>query len=79
MTLEDFNLLDENRQIDLIINSVCIGGRDAEAFKILLFQVKNFYVEVFFNKNERYITKFIAFDGTDKLEPYLEKMQLELS
>jgi len=79
MTLEDFNLLDENRQIDLIINSVCIGGRDLDSFKILLFQVKNFYVEVFFNKIERYITKFIAFDGTDKLEPYLEKMQLELS
>ena len=78
MTLDDFNLLDEIAQIDLIINSVCVGGRDAGVFKILLFQVHHFYVEVFFHKHQRYITKFVAFEGTDKLEPYLEKMQLEI-
>ncbi|MBA2498126.1 MAG: hypothetical protein H0V30_00200 [Chitinophagaceae bacterium] len=74
MTLEDFNFLDEINQIDLIISSVCIGGRDSGIFKVLLFHVQNFYVEVFFNKQERYITKFVAFDGTDRLEPYLEKL-----
>lgn len=78
MTLDDFNLLDEIAQIDLIINSVCVGGRDSGVYKVLLFHVHHFYVEVFFHKHERYITKFFAFEGTDKLEPYLEKMQLEI-
>jgi hypothetical protein len=74
MTLEHFQLLDELEQIDQIISGVCIGGRDAGIYKILLFQVSNFYVEVYFNKHERYITRFAAFDDMDKLEPYLSKM-----
>lgn len=78
MTLDDFNLLDEIDQIDLIINSVCVGGRDEGVYKVLLFQVLHFYVEVFFHKHQRYITKFLAFENTDDLEPYLQKMQLEL-
>lgn len=76
MTLEDFQVLDEIAQIDQIISGVCIGGRDAGVYKILLFQISNFYVEVYFHKHERYITRFSAFDNTEKLEPYLSKMSL---
>ena len=76
MTLDEFQVLDELSQIDHIITGVCIGGRDAGVYKILLFQVSHFYVEVFFNKHERYITRFAAFENTDKLEPYLSKMSL---
>jgi hypothetical protein len=79
MTLDQFQLLDELDQIDQIIAGVCISGRDAGIYKILLFQVSNFYVEIYFHKHERYITRFAAFESTDKLEPYLSRMSIEFT
>lgn len=76
MTLYEFNLLDEMEQAEILWNAPCIDGREDAEHKILLYQVDRFYVEVYYHKEYNVIRKFMSFESTDQLEPYLQKIDL---
>ena len=75
MTLDQFNLLDDEQQAVLICKGVCIAGRDENGLKVLLFQLGCFYVEVYYHPSKRLIVKYKAIEHADK---YLKEFDLAL-
>jgi len=53
------------------LHGVFLMKRRARNTYAYLFQVDNFYVEVFFNENTGNILQIKPFDNTTQLEPYL--------
>ena len=76
MNIQEFTKLDYTGRMEATCKATCVAGRDENVFKVLLYQLNDFYVEVYYNKLYNYITEFVAFDSTDKLDPYLERIQL---
>ncbi|GAC1426589.1 MAG: hypothetical protein NVS9B7_10190 [Flavisolibacter sp.] len=73
----DFLQLEENEQIELLwYNGEHIATRKDGEFMMLLYQVEAFYVEVHYQTKERKITKYLCFECTDLLEPYLKIIDL---
>lgn len=77
MTLQRFVQLDYPGQMEATMEATCIGGRDENKFKVLLYQLNNFYIEVYYHKKHSHISDFVAFDSVEMLEPYLEQIKLE--
>jgi len=76
MTNYMFNLLNDDAKANAVWNGVCIGSRKDDDHNILLFQVDNFYVEVFYQREKNEITNFRSFTSTDQLELYLSKIDI---
>jgi hypothetical protein len=76
MNIKDFLALDYTGQMEATSNGICVAGRDENFFKVLLYQLNDFYIEVYYHKFYNYISEFIAFDSTDKLDPYLKRISL---
>lgn len=78
MTLFDFQLLPDADKIDLLYNQgVYLGKRKQNDVTILLFQVEGFYVEVFYKKYRKYVSRIYCFGSTSLLDPYLEQIDVE--
>jgi hypothetical protein len=78
MTLYDYNLLTEKKQLDLLYeNGVFIGKQKKMDQTIVLFQLDGFYVEVFYKKYRYFISKIRCFTSTDRLAPYLVQIDVE--
>ncbi len=79
MILYHFNSLDEKMQAEAIWeHGVHIADRIEGAFKLILYQIESFYVEVWYNPAENSILKFRSFSSTTPLEPYLEKIDIPI-
>ncbi len=77
MTLQHFTTLSKHKQYrNLIVNAVCVADRCTDDACVLLFQVKGFYVEVFFTKDGDEILSSRNFENTDDLQPYLEQIDI---
>jgi hypothetical protein len=79
MTLEQFNLSDDNEQTLALCNGVCVAGRDEGEYKVLLYQLKRFYVEVFYHPGKKLITQYRGFEELDFADKYLQKINLALA
>ena len=73
MTFPQFMALNEIQQALTVLEGRLIGQRQDSHFKILLYQLDSFYVEVFCN-NQNSIEKLKPFTDTDQLEPYLDRI-----
>jgi hypothetical protein len=79
MTLPQFNTLKNNEQLHhVLIQGACIGERATDEHLVLLFQLRKFYVEVFFTPDCDEIIDSKSFDDLDELQPYLEKVSIHL-
>ena len=77
MTMFDFLLLPENEQLDILYSEgVYLSKRIAETIPVVLYQIEDFYVEVFYKEYRRYIQRIRCFKSTSLLDPYLEQIQL---
>ncbi|HEY0039138.1 MAG TPA: hypothetical protein VGB71_00675 [Flavisolibacter sp.] len=76
MNIQEFKQLDYTGRMEATAQAICVAGRDENIFKVLLYQLNDFYVEVYYNKLYNYISEFVAFDSADKLDPYLDRIQL---
>lgn len=74
MTLNQFNLLSEERQALEICKGVCVAGRDEADLKVLLFQLGSFYVEIFYHPRRQLITHYKAIEHADC---YLQELQAD--
>lgn len=72
MTLCEFNLLDETHQTHAIWSGVRVAKRHDEEHEIVLFQIDDFFVEVFFNMTYDVIRKIEAVENIDQLLLYLK-------
>jgi len=53
-----------------------LSERSEDDLFVALYQVYDFYVEVYLRFSSRAIVKFISFDSDVRLEPYLSRIQL---
>ena len=78
MTMYDFQLLQEQEQIDLLYkNGMFIGKRKEGCCIILLYQYESFYVEVVYRKYRRHVKQLHCSDSTELLDPYLEQIDVK--
>ena len=72
MGLYQFNLLSENERAALLWESgVYLDTRTADGYRVNLYALGAFYVEVFYNPATNQLEKFRSFASTNQLEPYL--------
>ena len=77
MTLSQFNKLKiEEQQKAVLINGVFLGERKDPPLRMMLYDMENFYVEVFFLTRYNKVAWFNGFQSTKKLEPYLQKIDV---
>lgn len=79
MTVEVYNQLDYDCKIIALKEAVCIAERQQEDFTIFLYQLNNFYIEVFQHKMHWCYCSIRCFDEWEKLDPYLEDINVDLS
>ena len=78
MKLSDFILLDEEeKKLAVLHAGVLIGKRKNTGSVAFLFQVENFYVEAFFNAQNKGIEEFRMFEQSVLLDPYLETIPID--
>jgi hypothetical protein len=77
MLLHQFNRLSKSKKYQyLLFNGACVSDRNTEAEDILLFQLKDYYVEIFFKRHTDRISKVKCFMDTSELDPYLEEINI---
>ncbi|MFL5742508.1 MAG: hypothetical protein ACJ75B_19955 [Flavisolibacter sp.] len=77
MNFYDFLQLQETEQVEVLwYNGEQIGRRREGEYLILLYQVEGFYVEVFYHSKLREIKRYLSFDCTERLEPYIESIDI---
>ena len=78
MTLYKFNKLSFPQQLLMLeLHGVCLGFREVVDYRIALFQIHAFYVEAYYLNKKKKVERLDAFTSTNKLKPYLEKINLE--
>lgn len=77
MLLHQFNRLSKSKKYQyLLCNGACVSDRNTESEDILLFQLMDYYVEIFFKRHTDRINKVKCFSDTEELEPYLEDINI---
>jgi hypothetical protein len=77
MTLPEFTALTKEQQIDFIKrDGAFLYVRYEEGVDIILYQIGNFYVEVFFESFNEDRICIRSFDDTASLEIYLTKINI---
>jgi hypothetical protein len=74
----EFENFAESEQLDYLQEEgVYIGKRKQGKHSVLLYQLDDFYVEVYYRKYRCYIAAIRCFTSTVLLEPYLEQVDIE--
>ena len=77
ITLFEFSCLTKKEKIEVLCeHSVCLCERPHAAFRIVLYQINNFYVEIKYHKLNNSIAEFQLFKNTRMLEPYLTQIDI---
>lgn len=77
MTLYQFKSLSDFEQAEAVWNGTLLAHREDGFFRILLYQVDSFYVEVYYHKAANVLSSFRPFTTTKLLEPYLQDINIE--
>lgn len=77
MTIYEFKALSGFEQAEAVWNGTLLTHREDGFFRILLYQVDAFYVEVYYHKEENVLLRLRSFTTTRLLEPYLEQIDLK--
>jgi len=76
MKLYNFISLSMDEQAEAASQGVFLCEREAKPYIIFLFNVDNFYVEVFFDELQNKITRVKPFKSIRALDPYLEAVTI---
>ena len=77
MNLNHFNRLPiEEQQQAVLRNGIFLSERKDPPLRMMLYDMGNFYVEVFFLNRFNKVAWFNGFEDTDKLAPYLAKIDV---
>lgn len=76
MTLYEFIALGETEKAILMKDGLFIIDRKDGEFKVALYTLGEFFVEIFYNTHEHKITNLKPFKTRNLLEPYLHEVSL---
>ena len=77
MTHQTFNNLYKDEQQDMVLRyGAFLAERKDGNFRIMLYQVDNFYVEAYFYKKNKKVAWFRSFDANKNLQPYLKAIDI---
>lgn len=77
MTLDEFTLLNETKQAQTLLKKgIFLTERLYKNFSILLYQLDNFYVEVYHNLRFDVMQGMRCFEDDEALQPYLESIDI---
>ncbi|MET3979006.1 hypothetical protein ABIB62_001575 [Mucilaginibacter sp. UYP25] len=76
MIPDEFESLDEAEQADITWNGVFLETRIGFGYRVLLYSVSNFYVEMYYSPLLNEIFQIKAFKDIEGLDPYLNKKRL---
>lgn len=77
MTLDEFAFLNEIRQAQALLErGTFLADRLYKNFSILLYQLDNFYVEVYHNLRFDVMQGMRCFEDDEALQPYLERIDI---
>lgn len=76
MNAGQFDRLDYTRKTEAILKGIFLAARMTGTHLVKLYNVSNFYVEVYFHNRSRLITSFRAFDQTALVLPYLDELKI---
>jgi hypothetical protein len=74
MTLYQFQSLDIQEQANAVWDGTYLEHRTNNGFRIVLYDLGGFYVEVYYAPDENKIIKLRPFKSTSPLQPYLDRM-----
>lgn len=78
LSITEFAGLINDLQIDVLHrHGVYVGKRKVDTQTVVLFQLNNFYVELYYSVYRRRIDKMITSESTEILHPYLDQIKLE--
>ena len=78
MTLYEYNGLDVEQRAEILWDKgVYLATRQEKEFRILLYQIDGFYVEVWYNTNKNAISRLKSFRSTNPLDPYLRDIEID--
>jgi hypothetical protein len=76
MTLYQFLALDEMEQAEAVWEGIMIADRIEGEYRLILFQLDSFYLEVWYHMEYNVIRKFRPFVSTEQLQPYLNQIDI---
>jgi len=76
VTLYQFKALSSFEQAEAVWSGTFLAQREDGYFRILLYQVDSFYVEVYYRKERNILSHFRPFTTTRQLDLYLEQIDL---
>jgi hypothetical protein len=77
MTQQHFTTLSKEVQHrNLLVNGVCLASRETRDCRISLFQLGDFYVELYLDKDCGIIIYSRSFQNTEELYPYLDQIDI---
>ncbi len=76
--IQQFDTLSkEDQQNELLKNGIFLAERQDGPFRIMLYQLNGFYVEVYFFNLYNKVAFFQTFEDTEALQPYLEQINVK--
>jgi len=72
MTIYSFGLLNEQEQAKEVWQGEYITAREEEANTVMLYKVHQFYVEVYYNRENSELLKFNPFSSATRLALYFQ-------
>ncbi|TSJ41078.1 hypothetical protein FO440_15225 [Mucilaginibacter corticis] len=76
MNSDHFNALGYLEKTEVVLTGTFLADRITEDHYVRLYNVDQFYVEVFFNRTSRLIADFRAFEHTMFVLPYLDDLKV---
>ncbi|MDN3583405.1 hypothetical protein [Mucilaginibacter flavus] len=76
MTSDDFRTLSYTDKTEAVLTGTYLAARSDEHYFIKLYNVENFYLEIFFDSRSQLIIHFRAFEHTLFVLPYLEDLKI---
>ncbi len=77
MNIDKYNKVSESSQLNILDEfGVLLGEREDRFCRIKLYQIDNFYVEVYLHTHFNVVVKIQSSTDTDCLEPYIENMDI---
>ena len=77
MTIKQFSTSGKQQQQEQLLKyGTFLAERNQGHYRIMLYALENFYVEIFFMNNSNKISWLKCFDGEEELAPYLQQINL---
>jgi len=76
MTSDIFNACSFKQKTELILEGTFLADRLTDMYYVRLYNLHQFYVEVFFDDHTHIIVHFRAFDSTKFVMPYIGNLRI---